>query len=167
MRPGVLFSVRTKTGRKRKGVSAARASFFLLAVLFWGMNTMAQTLTIVNNSKAKVFYQVVGSDKNTCNNKFSSLATSVEPSAKVVFQSLAEINWSGEKPGLAFEFSNMSVMYVDPSGECTANASGKIGDTACMFAKQATLSTTECGGKAGSLSLAWTSNNGNVLVTIK
>jgi hypothetical protein len=166
MRSGVLCSTRGSSGRRIKAILPVKVSMvFLFLSLILSPQIFAQKLTIVNNTKTLVHFKVFGSDKNTCNNKFSSLTTSVEPGAKLSYQS-SEINWSNERPGDAFEFSYMDVVYIDPSGACETYSSNHIGESRCDHSKGATLSPVKCGAKPGNLNLVWTSKNGNVLVTI-
>ena len=161
-----LCSITGSSTPEKHRVRLLKMGFFVLVMLFLGKNTIAQTLTIVNKSKNKVFYQVFGSVNSNCESKLSSVPASVEPKSKVVFNKLSEINWMGEKPGGNFAISSLKATFADPSGACNADASNYIGEGKCNFKDHASIPTSQCGGKFGNLNLVWTSKNGNVLVTI-
>ena len=134
-------------------------------MLFLCQHAFAQTLTIINNSKERVYYQVLGSNSGTCNGKFSSVTLSIEPSSRVVYKSAAEIDWSGKSGQNTVEYTGFKGMFTDPSGACTSEASDIIGS--CDHKQETTLNTAKCNGASGSLNLYWNNKNGNVTVRIK
>jgi len=131
-----------------------------------GISASSQTFTVMNKSKAKVFYQVAGSDKNNSEKGYNSLILSVEPGATDVYKSFSQIIWSGVKPESDFQFKSLIAMYIDPSGACTTNANHYVGAPEFRLKARAILASATCGGKEGDLNIEWTSKNGNVLVTI-
>ena len=143
-----------------------KRNMLMLLVALMGLNASAQTFTIVNNSKSQVYFQIFGTDKGSCTNKYSSLTKSIEPGSKTVYGSVSEIQWSGNAPVGAIGFSSFSGMYVDPSGACISKASELIGDAVCKYGSSSTINMSKCGGTGGNLNLSWSSKNGNVSVTI-
>ncbi len=137
----------------------------LLLVVMAALNARSQTFTVVNNSKYPVYFQVSGSDLNSCNNKYTSMVVMAAPAATMVYGRTSELQWSGDKPGNMFEYTSFSANYTDPSGACVSNASNNIGEGKCRMATEAAINTAKCGA-AGNINLSWSSKNGNVLVTI-
>ncbi len=144
------------------------ATMFLViaAMVFSKVDACAQAVTIVNNSKTSVFFQLGGVDNNNSNRTFASVTTPVAASSKVVYQSISEINWLGSTSGSAIVFTSLNALFTDPSGACEVKASNLVGKSEFKFSNRATLKISECAGKGGDLTLVWTSKNGNVLVTI-
>jgi hypothetical protein len=167
MRSENLFTIPVNTGKTLTRNRSIKMSLFLLVMLFLCQHSFAQTLTIINNSKARISYQVLASDKGTCTNQFSSLTLSIEPSSRVVYPSSAKIDWSGRPPQAEVEYTGFKGMFNDRSGACTSDASDIIGSLACDHKQETTLNTTKCNGASGNLDLIWSNKNGNVTVSIK
>jgi hypothetical protein len=143
-----------------------RGSILMLVVLFFGIKSFSQGFTVVNNSKATVFFQIFGTTDKMCEREFPSVPAAVEPRSRMVYRSATAVNWRGDNGQTGLEFSGFKASYSNPSGACTANAAGVIGISACRHTEESTINTAECDGTAGELHLNWSVKNGNVTVTI-
>lgn len=131
---------------------------------FAALQAKSQTFTVVNNSKATLYYHVTGSDKNACTGKYTSMVAMINPGVTTVYGKNAEMQWNGEKPGPVFDYMSFNANYTHPSGACIAAATNAIGE--CSLSKEATINTAECENGVSVVKLTWSSRNGNVLVTI-
>lgn len=144
-----------------------KKNILLLLAVTLSIAGWSQSFKIVNNSKAMVYFQIFGSDKNSCNHKYSSVTASVAPSSATTYKSPSEITWTeGVKQGSTIEYSYLSGMYTDPSGGCVSRASNFVGDQKCSMKKTAVINMAKCSG-TGNLNLTWRSEGGDVTVTIK
>jgi hypothetical protein len=143
-----------------------KKNILLLLALSLTAVSKSQTVKVVNNSRSVVYFQIYGSDKNSCNHKYSSASAAVGPSSVINYASPAEVTWlETSKPQGAVEYSYFTGTYTDATGGCVSVANNDIGDQKCNKKSSTVINMAKCGG-SGNLNLSWSSENGNVTVTI-
>jgi hypothetical protein len=91
---------------------------FLILASF--LNVRSQTLTVNNNSKSIVYFQILATVNGNCDGNFKSVTASVAPQASVTYKNASEINWAGAKPLQGLGFSGLKGMYIDAPVPATA-----------------------------------------------
>jgi hypothetical protein len=143
-----------------------KKSILILAVSMVSLVARSQTIMIVNKSSATVYFRLSVSDKDGCNQKYTSITAVSAPTSTTKYQSLSEIQWSAEAPKSGAWISCFDGQYVDASGGCVSKASNLVGDAKCALKKDAVITASKCAPGIGDIHLKWASENGNVTVTI-
>lgn len=138
--------------------------FFLLIIA--GSIAKAQTLTIINNSKTVLYFQVSITPPGEMN-VYTSLTTTIEAAKTVKYQSVSELLWKGEVPPPGNEYCSFDGIYMDASGACVSKASNRIGGINTFFKRDAVLNIAKCVAGGGDLHLSWSETGKDVTVTIK
>lgn len=148
---------------------AVGATFLLLSSASFAQNAAHnQHFIIKNESKSLVAFRVSATDKKNSDLKYISIASAVEPGKTVFYNSPLDVVWSGKNPVSFISYTSLSASYSNASGDCTVNASNDIGAKKNNLASEAVLNTDKCDGATGAhLNLVWSSENNNVIVTIK
>jgi hypothetical protein len=154
-------------------IFAETASFTLLLAMLFAVSAGAKapgrksgnSFTVINNSGAAVFFKMYAADLNSCTQKYTSAPMTIEAHSQKSYRSQQEMSWMNATPQTTLHYLSLSCNCKSASGSCQSPASDLIGDEQCSFKKTAVIAK-KCDMER-TLNVTWTSNEGNVTVTIE